>query len=266
LKKFLLILFVTLAVYSGCKKDISNDVTLTAADMAVVSGQLKGSWVFPVKTLNVVDSTGKNIVPPRNEPASAFEFDGVSKVTIRSDPQTEIKSTYTLSTSNGNIHIAVLNPDNTVTDFKVVMLNAQTLTLTSTEPYIYYNGSHLVPTVAVTSTVLQKLNSADVSGNFIRVNVNNDSIFNVKVHVLHAGMAAADTGILVGSKTGATGLYSVGFIGQSGDRLKVDVTGSIIKTSINAYFKGLPITGNISAQNNETITTTGWIVQFATTP
>ena len=264
MKKFLLILFVTLAVYSGCKKDISNDVTLTAADLAVVSGQLKGSWVFPVKTLNVVDSTGKNMIPPRNEPASAFEFDGVSKVTIRSDPQTEIQSTYTLSTNNGSMHIAVVNPDNTVTDFKVVMLNTQTLTLTSTEPYIYYNGTQLVPTTAVTSTVLQKLSAADVSGNFVRVNVKNDSIFNVKVHVLRAG--AADTGLLVGSKTGTTGLYSVGFIAHSGDRLKVDVIGSIIKTSINAYFRGLPITGNISAQNNETITTTGWTVQFTTTP
>jgi hypothetical protein len=266
LKKYILILFVALAVYSGCKKDTSSLVTLTSADLAVINGQLKGSWVFPVKTLRVPGTNGQDMVPPVNEPASAFEFDGVSTVLIRTDPQTTLQGTYTLSTVNGLINIHIVYPDNTTEDFKVELLNAQSLTLSSSEPYIYYNGTQLVPTVAVTTTVLQKLSSADESGNLARVLVNVNGTYSVKVYVTHQRGVVGDTAQLIGNKTNISGAYTLGFVAISGDLLKVDVLGDPLKTSINAYFRGIPISGQIYSSGNETVTTTGWIISFNTAP
>jgi hypothetical protein len=260
LKKYLLILFVALAVFSGCKKDTSSLVTLTSADLAVINGQLKGSWVFPVKTLRVTDNSGKDIVSPVNEPASAFEFDGGSTVIIRPDPLTTLQGTYTLTTVNGAINVHVVYPNNTTEDYKVVLLNDQALTLNSTQPYIYYNGTQLVPTVAVTTTTLQRLTSADATGNFARVLVNVSDTYSVKVYVTHPGSAAA----LIGSKTDTTGAYSLGFVATSGDVLKIDVVGDPLKTSINAYFRGVPITGQIYSSADETVTTSGWNILFTT--
>jgi hypothetical protein len=258
LKKYILILFVALAVYTGCKKDTSSLVTLTAADLAVINGQLKGSWVFPVKTLRVPGNNGQDMVPPVNEPASAFEFDGGSKVIIRPDPQTTMQGTYTLSTINGTINVHIVYPDNTTEDYTVVLLNDQSLTLNSTQPYIYYNGTELVPTVAVTTTVLQRITSADATGNFARVLVNVSDTYSVKVYVTHLGGAPT----LVGSKTNATGAYSLGFVATSGDVLKIDVLGDPLKTSINAYFRGIPISGQIYSSPDETVTTSGWTISF----
>jgi hypothetical protein len=262
LKRYILILFVALAVYSGCKKDDSSLVTLTSADLAVINGQLKGSWVFPVKTLRVPDNNGNDMVPPVNEPASAFEFDGVSTVLIRPDPQTTLRGTYTLTSVNGMINIHVINPDNTTEDYKVALLNAQSLTLSASEPYTYYNGTQLVPTVAVTTTVLQKLSSADESGNLARVLVNVNGTYSVKVYVTHQRGVVGDTATLIGSKSNTSGTYNLSFVAISGDLLKIDVLGDPLKTSINAYFKGIPITGQIYSSANETVTTTGWIISF----
>jgi hypothetical protein len=258
LKKYILILFVALAVYSGCKKDDSSLVTLTSADLTVINGQLKGSWVFPVKTLHVTDNNGKDIVSPVNEPASAFEFDGVSTVLIRPNPTTTIQGTYTLSTINGMINIHMVYPGNTGSDFKISFLNDQAFTVSSTEPYIYYNGTQLVPTVAVTTTVFQRLSSADVSGNLATVRVNVNSTYTVEVDVTHPGSAATK----IGSKTNTTGVYTLGFTATSGDFLKIDVHGDPLQTSINAYFKGIPISGQIYSSADETVTTTGWSILF----
>jgi hypothetical protein len=66
LKKLLLILFVATAFLNSCKKDTGTNVTITPADLANVNRQLKGSWVFPVKTLTVLDDNGKAMFPPQN--------------------------------------------------------------------------------------------------------------------------------------------------------------------------------------------------------
>ena len=266
MKRYILILFVALAVYSGCKKDDSSLVTLTSADLAVINGQLKGSWVFPVKTLRVPGSNGQDMVPPVNEPASAFEFDGVSTVLVRPDPLSTLTCTYSLTTVNGLINIHVIYPDNTTEDFKVELLNAQSLTLSSNQPYTYYNGTQLVPTVAVTTTTLQKLSSADVSGNLARVLVNVNGTYSVKVYVTHQRGIPSDTTTLIGSKTNISGAYTLGFVAINNDLLKIDVLGDPLKTSINAYFRGIPITGQIYSSGNETVTTTGWIISFNTAP
>ena len=72
--KLLLILSVAIAMLSSCKKDTSSDVTITPADLAYENGQIKGSWVFPVKTLTIVDENGKALFPPQTLPASALFF------------------------------------------------------------------------------------------------------------------------------------------------------------------------------------------------
>lgn len=260
MKKFLLVLFVALVTFSGCKKDTSTYVNITTVDVSEINAQLKGSWVFPVKTLTVVDSIGKALLPAQNLPGSAFEFDGYSKVTIRSDAQTVLHGTYTVSTNKGNIYVEIVYPDATRISYLVTALNGQALTLTTTAPYtyIYSMSGELLTTVAVTSTVLQKLSSADVTGDLVRVSVKNDSMFSVKVYVTHAGGGT----ILMDSLSNTSKSYDLAFVAKSGDHLKVDVLGGFLRTSINAYYNGLPIPGDVNVTNGETVTTSGWNVLF----
>jgi hypothetical protein len=259
LKKFLLILFVALAIFTGCRKDIGTNVNITNADLSNVNGQLQGSWVFPVNTLTIVDSAGKTVAPGKNQPASAFEFEGSSKVTVRPDPQTAIVGKYTLTTSKGNIFVNIAYPDGTKEVYQVVLLNAQSLTLQKNDPYVFYDGSKLIPSIAMSSTALRK---TDVTGNFMNVLVKNDSIYSVQVFVTHQRGVVGDTAILVGSKSNITGTYTLNLIAQSGDILKVDIVGIISNASINAYFRGVPLSGQIYATNDEVQTSTGWTVQF----
>lgn len=260
LKKFLLVLFVALVTFSGCKKDTSTYVNITTVDVSEINAQLKGSWVFPVKTLTVVDSIGKALLPGQNLPGSAFEFDGYSKVTIRPDAQTVLHGTYTVSTNKGRIYVEIVYPDATRTSYLVTTLNGQTLTLSTTAPYtyIYSMSGDLLTTVAVTSTVLQKLSSAEVTGDLVRVSVKNDSMFSVKVYVTHTGGGT----ILMDSLSNTSKSYDLAFVAKSGDHLKVDVLGGFLRTSINAYYNGLPIPGDVSVTYGETVTTSGWNVLF----
>ena len=258
MKKFLLILFVSAAFLQGCRKDNNSTVSITAADIARINGQLKGSWVFPVKTLTVVDSTGKALLPGQNLPSAAFAFDGHSVVTIRPDPLTIQTGNYTVFTkTGGGIFIRVVYPDASTQDFQVTALNNSTLTIASTEPYVYFHNGMLIPTVAVTSTTMQKLNSADTTGRLVRVIVTNDSIFSVKVYLTHAGATK-----LIDSVSNTINTYRLAVPAQSGDHLKIDVLGNFLKTAINAYVDGLPINGDISASGDETVTTNGWYVAF----
>ena len=262
MKKFLLILFVALAIFTGCRKDIGTNVNITNADLNNVNGQLQGNWVFPVNTLTVVDSSGKTVAPGTNQPASAFEFEGSSKVTVRPDPQTALVGKYSLTTSKGNVFVNIAYPDGTKEIYQVVLLNAQSLTLQKNDPYIFYDGTKLIPSIAMSSTVLKKQSNADVTGNFMNVLVKNDGNYRVNVFVTHQRGVVGDTAILVGSKTNITGTYTLNLIAQSGDILKVDIVGIISNASINAYFRGVPLSGQIYATNDEVQTSTGWTVQF----
>ena len=260
LKKLLLFLLALGVILSGCKKDSKQNVNITSADLAAISAQLKGSWVFPVKTLTVVDSMGKPLLPGQNLPAAAFAFDGFNTVTIRPDPLTVQTGTYSVSASkDGKLNIHVVYPDASTQDFKITQLNSTTLTIASTQPYVYYSNGVLLPTVAVTSTTMQKLNSNDINGSLVRVSVTNDSIFSVKVYLTHSG-----TTKLVDSVVNLNKPYSLAVPAQAGDHLKVDVLGNFLKTAINAYVDGLPIAGDISAAGHETVTTNGWNVAFPT--
>ena len=80
MKKLLLVLLVAGMAVSGCKKDPWKPSTLSQADIATVNAQLKGTWVFPFRTLTVVDSAGKAVLPVQNIPAAAFAFDGLNTV------------------------------------------------------------------------------------------------------------------------------------------------------------------------------------------
>lgn len=261
LKKLLLVLLVAGAILSGCKKDSAkSSITLSQADIAVVNTQLKGSWVFPIKTLTVVDDAGNPLLPGQNLPAAAFAFDGLSTVTIRPDPTTIQKGTYILSgTSDGKLNIHITYADNTTQDFKITLLTATSLTIASSEPYVYYHDGVLMPTVAVTSTAMQRLNSSDINGQLVRVAVTHDSVYSVKVYLTHSG-----TTQMIDSVANISHPYVLAVPAQAGDHLKVDVLGNVLHTAINAYVDGLPITGDISASGEETVTTNGWNVAFPT--
>ena len=258
MKKVLLIVCVVAAVLNGCRKDTGSNVIITPADIASINGQLKGSWVFPITTLTVVDSMGKAVQPSQNLPAAAFAFDGAGTVTVRPDPLTIQTGSYTLSTKpTGGIFIHVIYSDRSTQDFLVTALTPSALTIASTQPYVYFHNGMLVPTLAVTSTAMKRLNSADTTGSLVRVAVENDSIFSVKVYLTHSG-----TTKLVDSVSNISNSYVLAVPAKSGDHLKVDVLGNFITTAINAYIDGLPINGNISATANETVTTSGWNVAF----
>jgi len=244
---------------SGCKKDASKSgVTLTQADIATVNTQLKGTWVFPVKTLTVVDNNGKALLPGQNLPAAAFAFDGLNTVTIRPDPTTVQTGTYALTgTTDGQLNIHIVYPDNTTQDFKITQLNSTSLTIASTQPYVYYHDGVLTPTVAVTSTAMQKLNSSDINGQLVRVAVTHDSVYSVKVYLTHGGATK-----LVDSVSNINHPYLIAIPANEGDQLKIDVLGNVLHTAINAYVDGLPIVGDISAAGEETVTTDGWVVTF----
>ena len=258
MKKLLLVLLVAGIAFSGCKKDSKSNVTLSQADIAQVNTQLKGTWVFPVKTLTVVDDTGKPLLPGQNLPAAAFAFDGLNTVTIRPDPTTVQTGTYALSgTTDGKLNIHVVYPDNTTQDFKITQLTGTSLTIASSEPYVYYHDGVLTPTVAVTSTAMQRLNSADINGQLVRVAVTHDSAYSVKVYLIHGGASK-----LVDSVVNINHPYLLAVPALAGDQLKVDVLGNVLHTAINAYVDGLPIAGDISASGEETVTTNGWIIAF----
>lgn len=259
MKKLLFVLLVAGVALSGCKKDTAKStITLSQADIAVVNTQLKGSWVFPVKTLTVVDDSGKPLLPGQNLPAAAFAFDGLGTVTIRPDPATIQQGTYALSgTSDGKLNIHIVYADNTSQDFKITQLTATSLTIASSEPYVYYHNGVLLPTVAVTSTAMQRLNSSDISGQLVRAAVSNDSIFSVKVYLVRSGVTQ-----LVDSASNISRPYVLAIPAVTGDHLRIDVAGNILHTAINAYVDGLPITGDISASGNKTVTTNGWNISF----
>ena len=246
------------AVLYGCKKDVNSVINISSADIATINGQLKGSWVFPVKTLSVVDNNGKPLMPSQNLQAVAFAFDGAGTVTVRPDPITIQTGSYSLSTkSDGGIYMHIIYSDGSTQDFQVTQLTASTLTIASTQPYVYYSNGALVPTQAVTSTTMQKLNSADITGNLVRVVVSNSTGYNIKVVLISGG-----TSKLIDSLTNQTKPYAIAVPAQAGDRLFVDVVGNFLYTSINAYVDGLPVNGNISATGNETVTTDGWNISF----
>lgn len=259
MKTLLLVLLVAGIVLSGCKKDSSKSpVTLSQADIATVNAQLKGTWVFPITTLTVVDSSGKALIPSQNLPAAAFAFDGLNTITVRPDPTTVQTGSYALSgTTDGKLNIHVVYQDNTTQDFKITLLTGTSLTIASTEPYVYYHDGVLTSTAAVTSTAMQRLNSSDINGQLVRVTVSHDSTYSVKIYLTHDGNTQ-----MVDSVSNISHPYVLAVPAQSGDHLKVDVMGDVVYTAINAYVDGLPIAGEISASGHETVTTNGWNVSF----
>lgn len=257
MKKFLFTLFVGAAIFAGCQKDTGTNVTISPNDLVTINGQLKGSWVFPVESINYVDNSGKTILPGQNMTSPAFQFDGNAKVNIMPDLRTVQAGTYALTTDQGLIYLNIVYPDNTKVKYQVLLMNNEMLKLVSTQPFTYYdiNGAP-VNITAVTNTVLHKQNSADATGDLVRVMAMSDSVYNINVNVAHKG----DTATLVNSKVNATGQYSYAFAAKHGDHIMVDMVGSPSSSAFYVFYNGLPLTGNIVSQSNEITTGAGWNV------
>lgn len=254
MKKLLYILFFAIAAFCSCKKDTSTDVSITHADLSSLNSQLKGTWVFPVQTYSVVDSTGKVLSPAQSQPSPALQFDGSSKVNIMPDSKTVLKGTYRLSTDKGLIYITVDYPDGSSVQYQVLSMNDQTLKLTSSQPYPYFNGTDVVTANAVVSTVLSRQNSVDVTGHFVKITASSDSSFNIGVYVKHPG---ADTAALVTQRSSVTGPFNYSFTAKPGDHLQLDIF-SGGNTTFYVYYDGIPITGEVDLLGNELKTDTGW--------
>ena len=259
MKKFYFVLCIVAVVFTGCKKDTSTAVKINTTDLSRINGQLKGLWLFPVETQKVVDTSGKPLTSAQYIAAPAMQFDGGSKVNILQDLNTTLNGTYKLSTSDGYIYLDVFYPDGTDINYQLLFVDGQTLKLTTSAPNVYYNGNNPEPASSVSSIVLKKQNSADITGNIVRVTVVSDTLYSVGVYVTHTrATAPADTAILMDGKTDVTGTYNYSFPTHSGDKLTVDIAGDYTKVNFYAYYNGVPMAGNVGYYFKEIKTTTGW--------
>lgn len=253
MKKTVLILLVLGALFAGCKKDTDPTVNITQTDLNLINTQLRGTWLFPTETLNVVDNSGKALLPSKTYASSAFQFDGISNVSIMPDINTVEKGTYSLTTSGGFIYMTVLTPDGNTTIYKILLLNDKTLKIYAIQPYLFYNGDTPVIANAEINTVFKKQDAADISGSLVNITVVSDSLFDVNVGTVRNG----DT-VLLGSQLKVAKQYNFAYQAKQGDHLFIDVLGSVDKTTFSAYYNGLPLSGDYSAIDGEIQTTTGW--------
>jgi hypothetical protein len=259
LKKLLLALFISAAIFSSCKKDTGTNVTITGTDLAAINGQLRGTWVFPTETAKIIDSTGTTLAPSQSLPAPALQFYSSAGVNIMPDSRTTLKGTFTLSTDKGFIYLDIVYPDGSTVEYQVLQVTTQTLKLNLTQSYVYLNGNTPVLATEVINTVLKKQNSADITGSLARVSVMSDSVYNVRVYLTHPNLPApADSAILVNSQNNVSGSYNYSFTTNPGDHLTIDINGSPTKTFFYAYYNGLPLTGLANYTYGGINTTTGW--------
>ncbi|MGZ3776814.1 MAG: hypothetical protein ACXVI9_04305, partial [Mucilaginibacter sp.] len=110
----------------------------------------------------------------------------------------------------------------------------------------------------VSNIVLQKENSADVTGKLVKVFIAGNSTYSVSVYVTHT--LKADTAVLLDTKQNIKGTYTFAFPTTSGDQLNVDVLGDPNQISFYGYYNGLPMSGDFSYGAQEFKTTKGWMV------
>ncbi|MGZ3944450.1 MAG: hypothetical protein ACXVIY_11315 [Mucilaginibacter sp.] len=259
MKKILLVLFSAAVVFFGCKKDAGTTANLGASDMATINGELKGSWLFPTDHQQIVDNaSGTALADNGYISAPSMQFDGGSGVTLYTNLQTKLKGTYQLSSKNGFIYLDVTYPNGNDITYQVLSITSQTLTLISTEPYVFYDGTAPEPAKVVSNIVLQKENSADVTGKLVKVFIAGNSTYSVSVYVTHT--LKADTAVLLDTKQNIKGTYTFAFPTTSGDQLNVDVLGDPNQISFYGYYNGLPMSGDFSYGAQEFKTTKGWMV------
>jgi hypothetical protein len=256
LKKFLFLLLISVVALNGCKKDISTINDISPTDVAVISGQLKGAWVFPVGSLTVTDFAGNTLAPAQYVAAPALQFDGTSSVLVMTDQTTQTKGTYGLSTDNGSVFVNIVLPNGKTTSYQVVLLNGQTLKLLSNVSTTY-NG---VPAKDVTTTTLQKQSAIDLNGNQVRTTVYSESTFSATVYVSYSnpGSPRVTPPKAVDNVTNVANYYDFAFTADHGDYIIVDVLGDPNKTNIFAYYNGVPLSGTIIKLPNEIKTGSGW--------
>lgn len=265
MKKLLCVLFAAAAVLTGCQKDNSTLVNITASDLTTINNQLKGTWLFPIGYQRIIEPASGAIDSIFYAPAPSLQFDGGSHVNVLQDTKTTIKATYSLSAKNGMIYLDVTYPDGNDVLYQVLSVNGQTLKLESTMPYAPINdaatsGSGQMLQSNVTMT---KQTAEDAASHLIRVVVKSDkSYYSVSVSVTHTRLPApADSTILLNSKINTLGNYTYEFMAKSGDQVYVDVLGDYTQTSFYVFYDGIPMAGNIGYDFQEMKTTTGWMVQ-----
>lgn len=256
MKKFLLLLLISVAALGACKKDISTINDISATDVAIVSGQLKGAWVFPVGSLTVKDFSGNIFAYPQYVTGPAFQFDGTSSVLVMTDQTNQVKGTYSLSTDNGSVFVNIVLPGGKTTSYQVVLLNGQTLKLLSNVSTTY-NGA---PAKDITTITLQKQSAIDVNGNLVRATVYSESTFSATVYVSYSkpGSPRATPPKAVDNVTNVANYYDFAFTADHGDYIIVDVLGDPSKTTLFAYYNGVPVSGEIIKLTNEIKTGSGW--------
>lgn len=260
MKKYLLFLFISVAVVYGCKKDSGASVNLSTSDMAVINGQLKGLWLFPDNYQKVTDMNGTLIAVNGYVDAPALQFDGGSGVTIITNLQDKNTGTYQLSAKNGMVYLDITDSKGNDVTYQVLLLNGQTLELVSKTPYTYYNNDSPVPALTVSDITLQKQTSADVTGGLVTtVVISNPLAFDINVFVTHT--KGADTAVLLDSKTGVKDRYTFAFPAKTGDQLNAVVNADITQSTFYAYYNGIPMTGSLRSNGAQGFqTATGWTV------
>ncbi|MEO6850509.1 MAG: hypothetical protein ABI166_07760 [Mucilaginibacter sp.] len=259
MKKLLFALFCTAVIFTGCQKDPGYNVKVTGADLASINGMLKGTWVFPTQTLSVQDTSGKVLTPGAGDAAPALQFDGTTKVNIMPDIKTVLNGTYSLSTLNGFIFLEINYPDKTNRQYQLLLVNNQMLKLTYSLPDVYYDSSdNAIVAYSVFNSEYKRQSSADVTGGLVKVLVQSDSLFNVKVYAGHPDASFT----LLDSALNVTRLYTFSYVAKHNDHVIVDIVGSLPKTYFYAYYNGLPLSGEVNREptTNEITTGRGWII------
>jgi hypothetical protein len=259
LKKILLILSVTAATIYGCKKDSGTNVNVNSSDMAVINGELKGLWLFPINSQTTTDLSGSVLAANGYTPAPALQFDGGSGVTIITNLQIKSQGTYQLSTKNGLIYLDITDSKGNDVTYQVLQIDNQTLKITSETPATYKINGNPEPAEAVSTITMQKQTSADETGSLVKVLVMSDASFDV--NIFETNTQGADTAVLLDTKQNLKGTYTFAFPAKTGDQLNAEVTADYSESAFYAYYNGIPLSGTISAPSpQEFKTTTGWVV------
>jgi hypothetical protein len=242
------------AAFTGCKKDSSTDVNITQSDLIKINYQLKGAWLYPVATSSIVDTTGKVLQTDPSAVGDSYQFDGGSIVTINPGQDYSSTGSYTLSSAAGSVYVNMVFADGSSIKYKILNLNSAALNLSSTTDTIYNNGNQDIPAKIITNLLYQKQSSVDQNANVVNIVASSDSVMSVSVHVTHKD---ALNQVLVATASNVK-IYNYSFIAQSQDHITISLQCRPSTTNFGVFYKGQPLTGEVTTIGNEIVTGIGW--------